>query len=393
VRLIQRLGVNLLYLVPGQVGGSEVYAQELLSAIHRLEPDLELVVYCAPEAHEHIRGSSWSADATVHVAPGRSGHKPLRGAVEQTWLPARVGGDGVELLHSLGTTAPVFVPVPSVVTVLDLIFHHVRSAFPSLHRTGLEAIVPRAARRADAVIAISEFGASDIETQLGIKSERIFVTRLASRANDTDAITPEDEIRHRFALGTTEVVLCVSAAISHKNLDRLIAAFATVPAEHDAMLVLVGHSQKDRGTLASRAVKAGISDRVRVAGWIPREQLEGLYGTATVFAFPSLIEGFGMPILEAMDRGVPVACSSAPALREVAGDAAEFFNPHDTSAIAAAITRLLADPERRAELTGLGRERAREFSWERCAAETLAVYDQVLAGNVPGAAARAAVWP
>jgi glycosyltransferase involved in cell wall biosynthesis len=390
---LERLGVNLLYLVPGQVGGSEIYAHELLTAIRRLQPDLELVIYCAPEAGERLRATDWGATATIHVSPGASHHKPLRGAFEQTWLPARVRADGVELLHSLGTTAPVFVTVPSVVTVLDLIFHHIPSSFPSLHRAGLELIVPRAARRADAVIAISEYVRTDIESELRIAPGGIFVTHLASRANGAAGVTPEAQVRHRFALGDAEVVLCVSAAIVHKNLKRLIAAFETLAPTRNVILVLVGHGLGAREELAAYAGAAGISDQVRIAGWIAREDLEGLYAIARVFALPSLIEGFGMPLLEAMARGVAVACSNAPALLEVGGAAAEFFDPRDTDAIAAAIGRLLDDPERRSELIDLGHQRAGQFSWERCARETLAVYEAVLVGNVGRAAARAATWP
>src|ERR1700689_5297683 len=165
---LHRLGVNVLYLVPGEVGGSEVYSRELLSAVRRLEPALELVVYCAPEAAEQLAGTDWGAAATLRIAPGRSRSKPLRAALEQTWLPLRARRDRVELLHSLGTTAPIFGSTPSVVTVLDLIFHHVPATFPTLSRAGLQLIVPRAARRAAAVVAISEYGREDVATELGV---------------------------------------------------------------------------------------------------------------------------------------------------------------------------------------------------------------------------------
>jgi len=375
---LHRLGVNLLYLVPGEVGGSEVYARELLSAIHRLEPELELVVYCAPEAAEQLAGTDWGAGATLRTAPGRSRSKPLRAALEQTWLPLRARRDRVELLHSLGTTAPIFGSVPSVVTVLDLIFDHVPSTFPPLSRAGLRLIVPRAARRAAAVVAISQHGREDVASELGVARDGVFVTYLAAGGGGAAPATTEAELRRRFELYSSQVVLCVSAALAHKNLERLIDAFAPLARERDTTLVLVGHGGADRDALAARAAAAGIGDRVRLTGWIERSELEGLYRAALVFAYPSLIEGFGIPILEAMARGVPVACSTAGALVEVAGSAAEFFDPLDVGAITAALQRLLDDGRRREELIALGRAREREFSWDRCAAATLAVYEWVL---------------
>jgi glycosyltransferase involved in cell wall biosynthesis len=372
---MMRVGLNLLYLVPGEVGGSELYARELLSAIRALEPELELelIVYCAPEAIGHFDEAT-----TVHPAPGRSRAKPLRAALEQTWLPRQAQRDGIDLLHSLGTTAPIRSPVPSVVTVLDLIFHHVPATFPRASRAGLELIVPRAARNAAAVIAISEFGRTDIATELGVPVESIFVTPLAPAGVGPDAPTPELQLRERLSLGDSELVLCVSAALAHKNLPRLIDAFAPLASERDAILVLAGHDGLERDALAAHAAAAGISDRIRLTGWIERAELEGLYNAARLFAYPSLIEGFGIPILEAMARGLPVACSSAGALAEVAGDAAVLFDPRDPAAITDALRRLLDDSDLRERLIEAGWARAGQFSWERCAEQTLAVYRHVL---------------
>jgi glycosyltransferase involved in cell wall biosynthesis len=370
----RRVGVNLLYLVPGEVGGSEVYARELLSALHALEPELELVVYCAPEAAAGFEAVA----VTVRPARGRSRNKPLRAGLEQTWLPWRAQRDRVDLLHSLGTTAPIRCPVPSVVTVLDLIFHHVPATFPRASRTGLELIVPRAARHADAVIAISEHGRRDIAAELGVPRESIFVTPLAPAGIGDHAPTPEVELRRRFSLGDSELVLCVSAALAHKNLPRLIDAFAPLALDRDVVLVLAGHDGRERQALAAHAAAAGIPDRVRLTGWIERAELEGLYDAARVFAYPSLIEGFGIPILEAMARGLPVACSNAGALAEVAGDAALLFDPHNTATVTDALRSLLDDAPLREQLIEAGWTRARDFSWERCARETLDVYRHVL---------------
>jgi glycosyltransferase involved in cell wall biosynthesis len=379
VASLRRLGVNLLYLVPGDVGGSEIYARNLLRAIARARPDLELVAYVAPEALDSLRAEPWAGQTTFRAAPTQSRRKPLRIAAELTWLPWRARRDRLDLLHSLGTTAPIFCPVPSVVTVLDVIYQHFPETFPAASRVGLRLVVPAGARRARRVIAISEAGKRDLVETLGLRLERIDVVHLGFMEPPAAEPTPEAELRERFGLGTGTIVLTVAASLRHKNLARLIEAFAIAAGERDASLVVAGRAGLDQDQLRRQAGELGVGERVRFTGWIGDHDLEGLYRSASAFVFPSLMEGFGMPVVEAMYRGVAVASSNVSAMPEVAGDAAELFDPTDTSAIAAALTRLLDDPERRAELVARGHERWKAFSWERAAEETLAVYERALA--------------
>jgi glycosyltransferase involved in cell wall biosynthesis len=167
----------------------------------------------------------------------------------------------------------------------------------------------------------------------------------------------------------------VSPALRHKNLGRLIGAFALLAADDpDVALVIVGHAGLEGDALRRQVADAGLGGRVVFTGWISDAELEGLYRLATVFAYPSLMEGFGIPLLEAMRRGLPVACSNLTSLPEVAGDAAEFFDPYDEGAIATAVRRLLDDEGRRAELVARGRKRADAFTWEDSARRLLAVY-------------------
>jgi alpha-1,3-rhamnosyl/mannosyltransferase len=345
--------------------------------MHRLAPECELVVYCGPEAVDSLRAESWAATARFVVSPVRSRVKPLRVAAELTWLPARVRRDGVQLLHSLGTTAPPLCPVPSVVSVLDVIYHHFPETFPPASRIGLRIVVPAGARRADRVIAISEAGKREVASTLGLDPTRIDAVHLGFGMGAEGAeVTPAEELRRTHGLEGRELVLTVSSSLRHKNLARLLEAFALL--EGDATLVVVGHAGLDQGALRERAAQLGLGDRVVFTGWVDDADLEGFYATATAFVYPTLMEGFGMPVLEAMRRGVPVACSNLSALPEVAGDAAELFDPRDPAAIAAAIQTLLSDPGRRAELIRRGHERYPQFTWERAAQETLAVYRSVL---------------
>ena len=144
------------------------------------------------------------------------------------------------------------------------------------------------------------------------------------------------------------------------------------------MLVLPGYPTAHEAELRERAGTAGVQRDVRFLGWLSGEELEGLWQVADAFVFPSLYEGFGLPVLEAMARGVPVACSNASSLPEVAGDAALMFDPHEERAIAAAIERLLTDDAEAERLRARGLERAREFTWERTARLTLESYERAL---------------
>lgn len=368
-----RVGLNVLYLVPGQVGGSEIYARRLIDAVARERPELELIVYCGREAAPALAAEGWPANVRIRALPVRAAFKPLRALAELVLLPIVAARDGVDLLHSLGTTSPPLTRAPAIATVLDLIYEHFPQTFPLPARVGLRALVGPGARRARRVVTISEAVKRDVVERLRVPAERVRVVYPGFGMRAPAAPTGEAQLRERFGLGDGPVVLCVSAALAHKNLPRLIEAFAAIDDVPGARLVVAGHAGRERERLLALA-----GENVALTGWIADEDLEGLYRLAACCVYPSLHEGFGLPVLEAMARGVPLACSTATSLPEVAGDAAEPFDPRDTRAIAAAIRRLLTDPQRAAELVARGAERARRFTWERCARDTLAVYDEIL---------------
>jgi len=189
---------------------------------------------------------------------------------------------------------------------------------------------------------------------------------------------PESQVRERLKLGQREVILSLSAKRPHKNLITLIAALARIPPERRPMLVLPGYPTEHERRLRELAAAKGIADEVRFLEWISEEDLEGLWAIARAFVFPSLYEGFGLPVLEAMDRDVPVACSNASSLPEVAGEAALLFDPLDEDALAQAIQRLLGEPALRHTLIARGRERVKLFTWRRTAQGTLGSYARAL---------------
>jgi glycosyltransferase involved in cell wall biosynthesis len=173
----------------------------------------------------------------------------------------------------------------------------------------------------------------------------------------------------------------VSAKRPHKNLAALIGALACIPAERRPLLVLPGYPTPHERELRDLAGARGVADDVRFLGWVSSAQLDDLYAAADIFVFPSLYEGFGLPVLEAMARGVPVATSGRASLAEVAGDAALIFDPESEPSIAGAIERLLADDELRRRLGDAGRERAAGFTWERTAELTVETYRRALAAR------------
>jgi glycosyltransferase involved in cell wall biosynthesis len=192
--------------------------------------------------------------------------------------------------------------------------------------------------------------------------------------------TPEAELRARLELGSSPVVLCVAQLRPYKNLTVLVEALALLEAG-DVALVLCGTPSEHSAELRALAARLGVMDRLRITGWVTDPDLEGLYELARCVALPSLSEGFGLPVLEAMARGVPVACSNATSLKEVAGDAARLFNPRDRRDVAAAIASLLDDRGLADELVRRGHERAAGFSWERAARQTVAIYREALSSR------------
>jgi glycosyltransferase involved in cell wall biosynthesis len=189
---------------------------------------------------------------------------------------------------------------------------------------------------------------------------------------------PAAEVRARYALCDRDVLLAASAKRPHKNLARLLEAVAALPPGRRPVLVLPGYGTEHERELREQAVALGIDSDTRFLGWLEAHDLEGLYAVSSAFVMPSLYEGFGLPVLEAMARGLPVACSDRSSLPEVAGEAALLFDPEDVGAITRAIDTVLHDRTTAERLRAAGPLRAREFSWERAARATIASYGRAL---------------
>ncbi len=264
-------------------------------------------------------------------------------------------------------------------TVHDLIYRRFPDAHAGLRALGMRILVPLAVRRSDRIITDSSSTKRDLVELLGTPEARIDVVPLGIGALQRVAPLGEAELRERFALGDRRVLLALSAKRPHKNLAALLEACALL--ERRPILVLGGYPTAYERELRDRAQTLGIAEDVRWPGWLEADELEGLWRISAGFVFPSLYEGFGLPVLEAMARGVVVACSTAASLPEVAGDAALLFDPADPRAIADAIAALLAGGAAIERLRAAGLRRAGEFTWERSASLTLACYARALADS------------
>ena len=374
------VALNLIFLVPGETGGMEIAAQELIAALIASAP--ARFRFTAFVNRETAAATDWPLrDALPLVrVPVNARRREQWVLGEQALLAPLAMRRGMQLVHSLASTAPLWGRFRRVVTVHDLIYARFPEAHSGIRDKGMRLLVPAAARRSDRVIAISESTRNDLVDLLGIDSRRIDVIPNGLGAVRRSEPMTEPEVRRTLGLGERRVVLSLSAKRPHKNLELLVDALAQIPSERRPLLVLPGYPTPYEASLREHVAAAGLQDDVLLLGWIGGSELEGLWEVAEAFVFPSLYEGFGLPVLEAMARGVPVAASNASSLPEVAGDAAILFDPHDESAIANAIERLLGDADEAERLRRLGLERAGAFTWRRAAELTLEAYERACAG-------------
>jgi alpha-1,3-rhamnosyl/mannosyltransferase len=271
-----------------------------------------------------------------------------------------------------------------VVSLMDLIWLHRPEeweASPRVHST-MRRRVETAVDHADRILAISEATAEDIARTLVVPRRRIGVTPLAADPPRVDP-TPEQALRARLDLGEARIVLCVAQKRPYKNLHTLVRALPALAP--DVVLVLSGAPTPYEAQLRALADELRVTMRLRFPDWLSEADLEGLYALSAAFVLPSLIEGFGLPILEAMQRGLPVACANTSALPEVAGDAALLFDPENQAEIDAAMGRLLEDEELAQDLRARGHRRAARFTWQDTGAATLAGYRHALDARQSGA--------
>jgi glycosyltransferase involved in cell wall biosynthesis len=365
------VGLNLLFLVPRETGGMEVAARAILPELAKAAPGTRFTAFVNRESAAEDWGEGIAS--VVLDVNARNRVQWVRG--EQALLPRAAGRAGCDVVHSLGSTAPARGSFRRVVTIHDLIYRRFPEAHGSIKALGMRALVPLAARCSHRIVADSNATRDDLVALLGVAAQKIDVVALAAPPPRA-APTPETELRRSLELGERPLLLTASAKRRHKNLIRLLDAHALL--DDRPLLVLPGYPTDHEPELRAHAEQLGIGGDVRFLGWVSDADMEGLYAAATAFVFPSLYEGFGLPVLEAMQRGVPVACSGRTALAEVAGDAALLFDAEDPAAIAGAMRSILGDRALAERLRADGRVQAARFTWAATARGYLDVYARVL---------------
>lgn len=373
------VALNLVYLVPGETGGMETYARAL---VPRLAERADLRVTCLVNREAaQAGGGPWGDVCPQIVVPvnARSRAQWVRG--EQQHVPRIAARIGADLVHSLASTAPLWGRTPRVTTIHDLNYLMVPEAHFGLRALGMRVLVPAAARRSTRVIAVSQATARDLRERLHVPADRIDVVPEAAPPPSA-AATAEADLRARLGIGDRAVILSPGAKRPHKNLGAVLAALALLPAGERPLVVATGYRTPYEDELRTRAAELGVGDDLVMPPWLDAADLEGMYALADALVFVSRYEGFGLPVLEAMARGLPVVTSDRSSLPEVAGDAALIVDPDDPRLIAGALRRVLGEPATRERLIRAGHARAAEFSWERTADLTVASYLRA-AGSAP----------
>jgi alpha-1,3-rhamnosyl/mannosyltransferase len=353
------------------------YAYQLVCALARQDHRDELVLLSNPENS----GSRFSIAALASAPNLKIIHTTARPFTvrEQLRLPGELRRINPGTTHFPYMVMPYAAPRPIVLTIHDIIPVRLPHFFPIRQRAMYRISLLLALRSAAVVICDSEATRSDLKSSFRMDLSRLSVIHAGVAESFRPCPGKElDRVQAGYGL-PPEYLLYVGSNKPHKNLPALIDALSILP--NAPPLVIAGETDPRYSETHRRIDRSGLSNRVRFLGAVKEEDLPGLYSGARAFVFPSLYEGFGLPPLEAMACGVPVACSGIPCLREIAGDAALFFNPKDRDSMAAAIERILTDQPLRADLQNRGLRRASEMSWDATAKQALQVYQAAYSGR------------
>jgi glycosyltransferase involved in cell wall biosynthesis len=341
-----RIGVNALYLIPGGVGGTEIYLRNLLGALAEIDSLNQYIVFTNRETGGDLVPQR--PNFTCAQQPVWASFRPARILWEQFALPVAVRNHDLNVLFNPGFTAPLVCGCPMVTVFHDLQHKRHPEYFRWFDLPFWQFFLGASARRSRGLIAVSAATRDDLQRYYGVTAEVIHhgvgrqIFEIAKQRQPKDYL------------------LCVSTTHPHKNLERLLRVYGQT--QNLPRLVITGV----RG-FAAQEVEKLAGDAVRITGWIPREKLYELYRGALGFIYPSTFEGFGMPVLEAMAAGVPVACSDIPPLREIAESTVHYFDPLSDSQIRDALLLLASGKIS----TDAAQQRAAGFTWEKTARATL----------------------
>jgi glycosyltransferase involved in cell wall biosynthesis len=363
-----RVGIDTLFEDPAVGTGGVTYIHNLVHRLAEIDEN-EYVLYVSPQNRglfdidrpnvRHVL-CPWSKERRLSTI-----------AYEQTVLPFLARRDRLDVFHAPGNIAPAWLPCASVLTVHTL--HHWLhpEMLPLDRRVFRRALMPRSARRAEAVIAVSDYVKHELERIVGLPSDKVVTVYLGA---PEDAPATSEDLAVDVPDGS---ILFVSALWPYKNAEVVIRALARLRERHvDGRPVVIAGtgSVQYESDLRELARRSGVADAVHFVGHVPQARIGAVYARAAVVVYPSLEEYFGLPALEAMAAGVPLIASDRSSIPEVVGDAGVLVPATDADAVADAIARVLGDEAFREDLVARGRERVRRFTWERAARATADVY-------------------
>jgi glycosyltransferase involved in cell wall biosynthesis len=365
------VGFDVTALAFGYHSGVGRYTRQLLSALI--------------DRHDDHRYALLANKPVKNALPGGAIDHIQRRTVNRTWwlqfvAPRTIARLQPELCHFTNVVAPLNAPCPIVVTIHDAAILMNPQWQPVKSLLAVRAFLPRVARRADAIITVSHSARRDLIAHLRLPPAKVHVVyeaaaphyRAIENAAELDRVRRQYDLHQPFAVyvGTIE---------PRKNLDRLVQAFARVQAiDQQQQLILIGQLGWKYQAVLKQIEKLGLQDRVRRLGYVAEEDLPAIYTLANFSVYPSLYEGFGLPIIESMACGTPVITSNRSSMAELGADAALLIDPLQVDSLANAWQRLMSDESLHAELRAAGLRRAAEFSWYRAAAETVEVYESVV---------------
>ncbi len=352
-------------------GGNETHYENLIRRLPRVDVRNEYVLYFSHLDEQRMAQYAVNDRVTAKPLPWKSSYLRVPLA-----LPKAIRHDRLDVFHAQYVLPP-FTRCKTLVTIADLAFEHYPESFPAIQRARCKFLIPASARNADHILTVSEFSKRDISERYRISPEKITVTYHG--ADGIFAPVPPSEAREELAriYGIDgPFLLYVGRIQARKNLIRLVEAIAALKkrgAPHK--LVIAGRQDFQAAQLVAKVAELGLGQDVVFTGYVPTQDLPKFYSAAEAFVFPSIFEGFGLPVIEAMACGAAVVTSYGSSLEEVAGDAALLADPHSTESITSAIDRVLRDDAWREELRRRGVARAKQFSYDRAAAQVVQLYE------------------
>lgn len=366
-----RIGIDI-HSIGSNKGGNETYYRELVKGLVKAHSGHNFFLYYS------------SATISRHITT--DGHFTLERLAPANRLlripftiPRRTRLDQLDLFHAQFIVPP-FLKCKTVTTIPDIAFEHYPEFFPAGQRAWLKVLVPESAKRADHIITVSEYSKRDLAQTYGIREEKITVTYEGAG----DEFMPLGKEQAKEALARKygikgDFILYLGRLQARKNLMRLVNAYAhTRKAGFSHKLVLAGKQDTLFQPVLARIRELRLENDILLPGYVAAADVPAFYNAAEVFAYPSVYEGFGLPIMEAMACGTPVITSRGSSLDEVAGDAAVLVDPLDELSIAQGLQRVLSDSELRKTLGQAGLKRSRQFSFENAARQTVGVYERVM---------------